>query len=235
MLRAEHLNVSYGRVQVLWDVSFNLERKQIATILGYNGAGKSTLLNTLVGLNRCHPGGKIVFNGTEIQDSSPYEIVDHGLALAPEGRRLFLLMDVKTNLELGAYTKRGRERINDSLDLVYTLFPVLKERRNQVCRTLSGGEQQMVNIGRALMSRPDLLILDEPSFGLSPLLVQRIFDTVVELNKRGLTIVVVEQRAVDALRVSDMAYVLSEGRVVLEGPTSDVTKDERIRKAYLGL
>jgi branched-chain amino acid transport system ATP-binding protein len=235
MLRAEHLNVSYGRVQVLWNVSFNLEKKQIVTILGYNGAGKSTLLNTIVGLNRCHPGGKIVFNETEIQNSSPHEIVDHGLALAPEGRRLFLLMDVKTNLELGAYTKRGRDRINESLDFVYTLFPVLKERRNQVCRTLSGGEQQMVNIGRALMSRPDLLILDEPSFGLSPLLVQRIFDTVVELNKQGLTIVVVEQRAVDALRVSDRAYVLSEGRVVLEGATSDVTNDERIRKAYLGL
>jgi branched-chain amino acid transport system ATP-binding protein len=227
--------VSYGRVQALWDVSFNVEKRQIVTILGYNGAGKSTLLSTLVGLNRCHPGGKITFNGTEIQKSSTCEIVNHGLALAPEGRRLFSVMDVKTNLELGAYTKRARERLGESLEFVYTLFPVLKERRNQICRTLSGGEQQMVSIGRALMSKPDLLMLDEPSFGLSPLMVERIFDTVAELNKQGLTMVVVEQNAINALKVSDMAYVLAEGRVVLEGATSEVTKDERIKKAYLGL
>jgi branched-chain amino acid transport system ATP-binding protein len=144
-------------------------------------------------------------------------------------------MDVKTNLELGAFTKRARERIGESLEFVYTLFPVLKERKNQICRTLSGGEQQMVNIGRALMSRPDLLMLDEPSFGLSPLMVERIFDTVVTLRQQGLTMVVVEQNAVAALKVSDTAYVLAEGRVVLEGATSEVTKDERIKKVYLGL
>lgn len=235
MLQAEHLNVSYGKVQALWDVSLNVEKGQIVTVLGYNGAGKSTLLNTLVGLNRCSPGGKIIFNDTEIQNSSTFEIVNQGLALAPEGRRLFHLMDVKTNLELGAYTKRARERIDENIEFVYILFPVLKERKNQICRTLSGGEQQMVNIGRALMSKPDLLILDEPSFGLSPLMVQRIFDTVVDLNKRGLTVLVVEQRAVDALRVSDRVYVLAEGRIVLQGATSDVTKDERIKKAYLGI
>jgi len=234
MLRVESLSVFYNGVQALWDVSLNVEGKSLTAVLGSNGAGKSTLLNTLAGLLK--PGaGSIIFEGKDINDYEPFERVEAGISLIPEGRRLFPFLTVEENLEIGAYTKRARADTDKSLDWVYQLFPILKERRRQLAGTLSGGEQQMAAIARGLMSKPKLLMLDEPSLGLAPIIVLEVFKLIREINDTGVTILLVEQDVYRTLRVAQKAFVLETGRIVMAGAGEELMKEEYIKRAYLGL
>jgi len=234
MLRVESLSVFYNGVQALWDVSLNVEGKSLTAVLGSNGAGKSTLLNTLAGLLK--PGsGSIVFEGKDINGYEPYERVEAGISLIPEGRRLFPFLTVEENLEIGAYTKRARADTDKSLDWVYQLFPILKERRRQLAGTLSGGEQQMAAIARGLMSKPKLLMLDEPSLGLAPIIVLEVFKLIREINDTGVTILLVEQDVYRTLRVAQKAFVLETGRIVMAGAGEELIKEAYIKRAYLGL
>lgn len=235
MLEIQHLDVSYGQYQVVWDVSLHVDKGEMVAILGPNGAGKSTLLSAVAGLIRSGPKSRIVYNDKEIQNKSSEKIVNDGMALVPQGGRLFLLMDVKSNLEMGAYTKKARADISDSLKLVYGLFPVLEKRAHQLCRTLSGGERQMVALGRALMSRPDLLLLDEVSSGLAPIVTERIFEGLVELNKKGLTILIAEQNIANSLKITSRAYILAEGRIALERKSAALVADHEVVGKYLGV
>ncbi|MBE6886830.1 MAG: ABC transporter ATP-binding protein [Ruminococcaceae bacterium] len=231
MLKVENINVYYGQIHAIKDVSFEVHEGEIVSLIGANGAGKSTILKTISGLLRSKTG-HIVFKGEDIGKVEAYKLVSKGLAHVPEGRRIFLQMTVKENLEMGAYTK-GDDMAAD-LESVYNHFPRLKERENQVAGTLSGGEQQMLAMGRAMMSHPDLLILDEPSMGLAPILVQGIFDIIKEFHKMGTTILLVEQNAEMALSIADRAYVLESGRVVLTGTGEELKESDEIKKAYLG-
>lgn len=234
MLKANKLNVGYGILQVLWDVSFNIEKEEIVALIGPNGAGKTTTLLTLAGIN--NPiSGEIYFNNSRINTLSPYERVELGLTLVPEGRRIFPYLTVYENLLSGAYSKRARKKIEDSFDFVTSLFPILKERKNQLAYTLSGGEQQMLAIARALMSRPSLLMLDEPSWGLAPTVIETIMATVKKLREEGITILIVEQNVMDALEVSDRVYVLETGKIILEGKGRDLVNNDYIRRVYLGI
>lgn len=235
MLKVQNLNVAYDATQVLWDVSLEVAKGETVAILGPNGAGKSTLLNTIAGLNRCEPKSKISYLDREIQNEPAEKIVNEGISLAPQGGWLFLMMDVRSNLELGAYMKRGREDMEKNLQFVYGLFPVLKEREHQLCRTLSGGERQMVTIGRALMSKPNLLLLDEISSGLAPIVTERIFDSLVKLRETGLTMLVAEQSVATALGVSSRAYILTEGKIALERKSDELAADPKMIDAYLGI
>ena len=214
MLKVENINVYYGQIHAIKDVSFEVHEGEIVSLIGANGAGKSTILKTISGLLRSKTG-HITFKGEDIGKVEAYKLVPKGLAHVPEGRRIFLQMTVKENLEMGAYTKG--ENMAQDLESVYSHFPRLKERENQIAGTLSGGEQQMLAMGRAMMSHPDLLILDEPSMGLAPILVQGIFDIIKEFHRMGTTILLVEQNAEMALSIADRAYVLESGRVVLTG------------------
>ena len=233
MIEVERINVSYGRVQVLWDLSFKVEEKGITALIGPNGAGKTTTVSTIAGL--LHPtSGFIRFLGERIEKWHPYQIIDAGIALIPERRELFPKMTVHENLLLGAYTKRAREKVNDSLEWVYQIFPVLKERRKQIAGTLSGGEQQMLAIARGLMSRPRVLMLDEPSLGLAPLLVKKIFDVIRELRDQGLVILLIEQNVYQVLQMADKGYVIERGKVVLEDTGHGLLKNKYVKKAYLG-
>lgn len=231
MLEVKDINVYYGNIHALKDVSFNVNDGEIVALIGANGAGKSTTLKTVSGLLRSRTGD-IVFNGKSIAHTEPYKLVSEGLAHVPEGRRIFLQMTVLENLEMGAYTQK--DGIKEGIDDIFRRFPRLKHRKNQIAGTLSGGEQQMLAMGRALMANPRILLLDEPSMGLSPLLVSEIFDIIQEINKQGVTILLVEQNAKKALSIANRAYVLETGRIVKENDAQALLHDEAIKKAYLG-
>jgi branched-chain amino acid transport system ATP-binding protein len=232
-LEVRDLTVAYGAVQAVRGVSFSLERGQIVSLIGSNGAGKTTTLRTISGLLRPE-SGEILLDGEPIHRLPAHEILMRGVAHSPEGRRLFARMTVEENLLLGAYTRRDEAGIAQDLDRVYTLFPVLGERRANKAGLFSGGEQQMLAIGRALMSRPKLLMLDEPSMGLSPIMTQKIFATVRELQAEGTTVLLVEQNALAALALSDQAYVIDLGRTTLSGTGAELLADPRVQEAYLG-
>lgn len=232
MLNVQGINVYYGNIHAIKDVSFRVEAGEIVTLIGANGAGKSTILKTISGLLRTK-SGEIAFDGQDIRTTAPHKIVSAGLAHVPEGRRVFLSMSVEENLEMGAFTE-SFSSVAASLADVYERFPRLKERRRQIAGTLSGGEQQMLAMGRALMSRPRLLMLDEPSMGLAPILVQQIFDIIRELHVGGTTILLVEQNARMALSIADRGYVLETGSIVLEGTGAELMRSDAVKKAYLG-
>ncbi len=232
MLTVENINVYYGNIHAIKDVSFRVKKGEIVTLIGANGAGKSTILNTVSGLLRSRTGS-ITFLDEAVDHVAPHLLVAKGLAQVPEGRRVFLQMTVEENLEMGAFT-RPKSEVDAGLQDVYSRFERLKERRKQVAGTLSGGEQQMLAMGRALMSKPQLLMLDEPSMGLAPLLVEQIFEIIRELHQAGTTILLVEQNAQMALSVADRAYVLETGRVALEGSAQEMLNNDQVKKAYLG-
>lgn len=232
-LSVRDLVVAYGAIQAVRGVTFDVERGQIVSLIGSNGAGKTTTLRTLSGLLR-PVSGTIEFDGTPIQKMPAHEILSRGVAHSPEGRRLFARMSVEENLRLGAYTRRDEAGVVQDMQRVFDLFPVLGERRGNKAGLFSGGEQQMLAIGRALMSRPKLLMLDEPSMGLSPIMTQRIFDTVRELRDEGTTVLLVEQNALAALALSDKAYVIDLGRTTLSGTGAELLADPRVQEAYLG-
>ncbi|MDD4716373.1 MAG: ABC transporter ATP-binding protein [Oscillospiraceae bacterium] len=232
MLKVDDINVFYGAIHAIKGISLEVNEGEIVTLIGANGAGKSTVLKTISGLLRPKTG-EIYFLGENIISTAPHKIVERGLAHVPEGRRIFLQMTVQENLEMGAYT-RPSDEIGAELEKVYVLFPRLLERRWQVAGTLSGGEQQMLAIGRALMSKPKLLMLDEPSMGLAPLLVEQIFSTILEMNKAGTTVLLVEQNAQMALSIADRAYVLETGSISISGTGQELSESDEIRKAYLG-
>ncbi|MBR4656956.1 MAG: ABC transporter ATP-binding protein [Oscillospiraceae bacterium] len=232
MLQAEDLNVYYGSIHAIHGVSFSVNQGEIVTLIGANGAGKSTTLNTVSGLLRSKTGS-LTFKGENIGAVAPHNIVRRGIVHVPEGRRIFAHLTVEENLEMGAYTRPGRE-LEDSIADVYDRFPRLKERRRQVAGTLSGGEQQMLAIGRALVCKPSLLMLDEPSMGLAPILVEQVFSIIQEIHESGVTILLVEQNARMALSIADRGYVLETGRVVLTGEGKSLMENDSVRKAYLG-
>ncbi len=232
MLKAENLNVYYGPIHAVKDVSFEVNDGEIVTLIGANGAGKSTTLKTVSGLMRSR-GGAIEFMGKSIASTAPHKIVELGIAHVPEGRRIFTSMSVEENLDMGAFTSRGGD-INADKERVFEQFPRLKERRRQIAGTLSGGEQQMLAMGRALMSKPKLLMLDEPSMGLAPILVEQVFDIISALHKAGTTILLVEQNAEMALSIADRAYVMETGRITLGGTGRELAASEEVQKAYLG-
>ena len=232
MLKVENINVYYGAIHAIKGISFEVNDGEIVTLIGANGAGKSTTLQTISGLLHSATGS-ITFKGENIAGTPAHKLVSKGLAQVPEGRRVFLNMTVEENLEMGAYTRPGSE-VEPHLERVYGLFPRMKERRRQVAGTLSGGEQQMLAMGRALMSDPKLMMLDEPSMGLAPILVEQIFDIIQELHKAGTTILLVEQNAQMALSVADRGYVLETGKIVTSGSGKELLNDESVKKAYLG-
>ena len=232
MLKVENINVYYGAIHAIKGISFEVNDGEIVTLIGANGAGKSTTLQTISGLLRSATGS-ITFEGENISNVPAPKLVSKGLAQVPEGRRVFLNMTVEENLEMGAYTRPNSE-VEPHLERVYELFPRMKERRRQVAGTLSGGEQQMLAMGRALMSDPKLMMLDEPSMGLAPILVEQIFDIIKELHKAGTTILLVEQNAQMALSVADRGYVLETGKIVTSGSGKELLNDESVKKAYLG-
>ena len=232
MLKVDNINVYYGAIHAVKNVSLEVHESEIVTLIGANGAGKSTILQTISGLLRAKTGD-ISFLGNSIAHTPPHKIVESGLAHVPEGRRIFLRMTVRENLEMGAYTLVNNT-IQQDLERVFQLFPRLLERRKQVAGTLSGGEQQMLAMGRALMSRPKLLMLDEPSMGLAPILVEQIFSIIEEMNHAGTTVLLVEQNAQMALSIADRAYVLETGGIALSGTGQELSESDQIRKAYLG-
>ncbi|NLU40798.1 MAG: ABC transporter ATP-binding protein [Firmicutes bacterium] len=233
MLRIEDLHVYYGGIHALKGINLTVAQSQIVALIGANGAGKSTTLNSICGIVRVE-SGTIEFLGKNITNVPSHHIVSMGLSQVPEGRKVFPAMTVNENLLMGAYSRRDRAGVREDLERVFALFPRLKERRNQTAGTLSGGEQQMLAIGRGLMSRPKLLLLDEPSMGLAPLLVQEIFRIIKEINGQGTTILLVEQNANMALSIADYGYVLETGKTVIQGPARDLAQNEDVRAAYLG-
>ncbi|MDP9436679.1 MAG: ABC transporter ATP-binding protein [Actinomycetota bacterium] len=232
LLEVRGLRVAYGAIEALHGIDLVVDEGQVVTLIGTNGAGKTTTLRTLSGLMR-PVAGEVVFDGLRIDTEPAHKVVQRGVAHSPEGRKIFPLMSVEENLQLGAYARRD-DGVARDVEGVFERFPRLLERRTQKAGTLSGGEQQMLAIGRALMSRPRLLMLDEPSMGLAPIMIQLIFDTIRELKEQGTTILLVEQNAQAALELADHAYVLETGRIVLEGPGQDLLHDEAVRRAYLG-
>jgi branched-chain amino acid transport system ATP-binding protein len=234
VLRVEHIRVSYQRAPALHDVSLTLEGGEIVAVVGGNGNGKTTTLRAIAGLNRLD-GGQILLEDREIGNLAPHERVRVGISLVPEGRRLFQRLSVEQNLRLGAYTRDDSAEILETLQRVFKLFPVLEERRNQLAGTMSGGEQQMLAIGRGLMARPRLLLLDEPSWGIAPKLVTRILDTIQAINNTGVSILLVEQNVRRALAIAHRAFVIQTGRVVLEGRGKELLESELVKRAYLGL
>ena len=233
LLSVQNIDVFYGPIQALFSVSLEVEEGEIVTLIGANGAGKSTLLRTISGLLKPR-AGSIYFENEDLTKKSSIEIVKSGISHVPEGRRVFPEMTVLENLELGAYVRKDRSEIEKDLKTVFERFPRLYERRNQLAGTLSGGEQQMLAIGRALMSRPRLLLLDEPSMGLAPILVSEIFEIIKEINARGTTILLIEQNANMALSIANRAYVIETGRIVLSGTSQEVASNPNVKKAYLG-
>jgi branched-chain amino acid transport system ATP-binding protein len=233
-LEVKNIDVFYGDVQVIFDLSLEIVEGEVVSIIGGNGAGKSTLLKTISGL--MNPAkGEIVFEDAPIQTAPPEEIVERGIIQVPEGRRLFTLMSVKDNLIIGAYNSRAEKNVDTTMEDVYSLLPKLRERESQVAMTLSGGEQQMVAIGRGLMARPKLLMLDEPSLGLAPILIKDIFQTVRKIADQGTTVLLVEQDVKHSLSLSDRGYVLEHGHIAMEGPADELLNDPHIKTAYLGL
>ncbi len=233
MLEVRSLNVFYGTIHALHDISFHVQEGEIVTLIGANGAGKTSTLHCISGLVSLK-SGDIHFTGKTLKGVSPNRIVESGLAQVPEGRRIFANLTVMENLEMGAYIRKDRNMIKQDYEMVFSRFPRLKERIRQVAGTLSGGEQQMLAIGRTLMSRPKLMLMDEPSMGLAPLLVKEIFEIIKEINRSGTTILLVEQNAHMALSIANRAYVLETGRIVLEGAARELAQNEQVKKAYLG-
>ncbi|MEJ5375499.1 MAG: ABC transporter ATP-binding protein [bacterium] len=233
MLEVNAIKVFRGDAQVLWDVSIEVHKGEVVTVLGANGAGKTTLFETILGVH--HPAeGSIRFLDTDITHEPPFRITRMGMACVPEGRRIFKDMTVYENLEMGAYAPGARSHVKESLERIFQLFPVLRERQKQIAGTLSGGQQQMLAIGRALMSKPSMLLLDELSLGLAPVVTGEIYGVLKRLNQEGVTMLLIEQNAVRTLRHSHRAYVLETGRMVLEGSSEHLLKDEHVKKAYLG-
>ena len=233
LLEIRDLAVAYGGVQALWGVSAHVDEGAIVSLVGANGAGKTTLLKTIAGLNRPKAGG-VFFAGKKLSGMRPEGVVNEGISLVPEGRRLFAHLTVKENLELGAYASRARPMYKESLERAYTLFPILKTRRTQVAGSLSGGEQQMLAIARSMMSNPSILMLDEPSLGLSPIVVKVMFELIENLNRTGVTILLVEQNIYQALKISHHAYVMKTGKIALEGSGEQLLADPDVQNAYLG-
>jgi branched-chain amino acid transport system ATP-binding protein len=233
LLEVNAIHVHYGGIEALKGVSLSVNEGEIVTLIGSNGAGKSTTLRAITGLTPAS-SGSVVIGGEDVTRVPAHEIVDRGIALSPEGRHCFARMTVRENLDLGAYRRRKDPRVAEDLERVFELFPRLKEREKQKAGTMSGGEQQMLAIGRALMAKPKVLLLDEPSMGIAPILVQRIYETIAEINRDGMTILLVEQNAKYALDVSKRGYVLETGRVVLEGESENLRTDPQVQTAYLG-
>jgi branched-chain amino acid transport system ATP-binding protein len=233
VIELQDVHVYYGAIHALKGISLNVKVGEIVTLIGANGAGKSTTLRAINGINKPRQGA-IRFQGDDITGAAPHTIVKRGIAQSPEGRRLFPRMSVTENLEMGAFQRTDKENFAEDMERVFTLFPRLKERRSQKAGTMSGGEQQMCAIGRALMARPKLLLLDEPSMGLAPIFVERIFETVVEVNKQGTPVLLVEQNALMALDIAHRGYVMETGTIPLEGPASELKTNEQVRKTYLG-
>jgi len=234
MLEVENLTSGYGMVQILWDVSFKIKEKEIACIIGPNGAGKTTLVRTIIGLLPTK-SGTTRFKGENIEKLPPYEIVKRGVTLIPEGREIFPRMTVDENLRLGAYTIKDKDEVNKTKDKVFQIFPVLKKKEKVLAQSMSGGEQQMLVIARSLMSNPKLLILDEPSLGLAPIIVEKVLDTLQRINEDGVTILLVEQNIRDSLNIANRAYVLEEGKIIIEGEGRELLSNDHIKEVYLGV
>lgn len=233
MLAVKDIDVYYGAIHALKKLSINVEQGSIVTLIGANGAGKSTTLKTVSGITR-PKSGSIIFKDEDITRVLPEKIVGRGISQVPEGRRIFAAMSVIENLEMGAFLRKNKSEIDEDIEMVFTRFPRLKERRKQTAGTLSGGEQQMLAIGRALMAKPELMLMDEPSMGLAPLLVKEIFDIIKDINSQGTTILLVEQNANMALSIADYAYVIETGEIVLQGNAKELMHSEEVKKAYLG-
>ena len=233
MLEVKNIEVYYGMIQALKGISFEVNQGEVIALIGANGAGKTTTLHTLTGL-LSPKSGSVICEGKDITKTPAHKIVSMGIAHVPEGRRVFADLSVYQNLRMGAYTRKDKKEIEESLQMIYKRFPRLEERKNQRAGTLSGGEQQMLAMGRALMSKPKLIVMDEPSMGLSPIFVNEIFDIIQEISKAGTTVLLVEQNAKKALAISNRAYVLETGKIVLEGDASVLMNDDSIKKAYLG-
>ncbi|WP_418753851.1 ABC transporter ATP-binding protein [Eshraghiella crossota] len=233
LLEIENLEVNYGMIKALKGVSFEVNKGEIIALIGANGAGKTTTLHAISGILPS-ASGKIIYNGQNITKTPAHKIVKLGISQVPEGRRVFSQLSVFENLLMGAYTRRDKSEINEDLEKIYERFPRLEERKNQIAGTLSGGEQQMLAMGRALMSKPEIILLDEPSMGLSPIFVSEIFDIIKALNEGGTTVLLVEQNAKKALSIADRAYVLETGNVVLSGKAENIMNDDTVKKAYLG-
>lgn len=233
MLEVKDLQVYYGMIQAIKGVSFHVEEGEVIALIGANGAGKTTILHTVSGL-LTPKAGSVVFEGQDLTKTQGHKIVSMGMAHVPEGRRVFAQLSVLQNLKMGAFTRKDKEEISNTLKMVFERFPRLEERQNQLAGTLSGGEQQMLAMGRALMSHPKIILMDEPSMGLSPIFVNEIFDIIQEVSKGGTTVLLVEQNAKKALSIADRAYVLETGKIVMEGKADELLKDDAIKKAYLG-
>lgn len=234
VLEVKNVSSGYGEVQILWDASIKLEKGKLTSMVGGNGVGKTTLMRTVMGLVKPWQGS-IMFNGKNITSMPAYAKAAEGIVLVPEGRQLFSDMSVYENLEMGAFSKRAKVNFNQNLERVYEMFPRLKERAKQITGTLSGGEQQMVAVGRGLMAQPEILMIDELSLGLAPFLVLELFEILQRLRKEGLTMLLVEQNVQMALAISDYAYVVADGKIELEGPSREVAKNDHVRAAYLGI
>lgn len=234
MLELKDVNVSYGAIHAIHDVSLTVNDGEIVSLIGANGAGKTTILHTITGLKKA-ASGSITYDGHDLIKTEPSKIITLGMAHVPEGRHIFPTMTVAENLEMGAYIRNDKDGIQESIKEVFERFPRLKERRKQLAGTLSGGEQQMLAVGRALMSNPKIILMDEPSMGLSPLLVKEIFHIIQEVHKQGITVLLVEQNAKMALSIADRAYVLETGRISMSGDAKELLNDEKVKKAYLGL
>ena len=234
MLDVKHISSGYGMIQILWDVSFKINEKEIVSIIGPNGAGKTTLVKTIMGLLPTKKGS-IQFKGENIENLPPYEIVKKKISLIPEGRDIFPRMTVEENVLLGAYTINNKQQVKDSQERIYQIFPVLRKKEKTLAQNLSGGEQQMLVIGRSLMSSPELLILDEPSLGLAPIIVAKVLDTLRQINDEGVAVLLVEQNIRDSLNIADRGYVLEEGKIIIEGQGRELLSNDHIKEVYLGI
>jgi branched-chain amino acid transport system ATP-binding protein len=234
MLEAKNVSAGYGMIQILWDVSFKIKEKEIVSIIGPNGAGKTTLVKTIMGLIPAKTG-TIQFKGQNIENMPAYEIVKKKISLIPEGRDIFPRMTVEENILLGAYTIKEKQKVKESQERIYQIFPVLRKKEKALAQTLSGGEQQMLVIGRSMMSSPELLILDEPSLGLAPIIVAKVLDTLRQINDEGVAVLLVEQNIRDSLNIADRGYVLEEGKIIIEGEGRELLSNDHIKEVYLGL